>query len=162
MGTDEHGDTVTSCVVTAGESSASKAPRLTPAQRMARDSLVAACEQSGELSEAGTLRGVHVEDWRELFYSGATADTQDGKKRAFQRARGDLCGAGLAAVETDFYRPTDPALHFRIVQAIRKRAPGQNGTTPGHVPPCPGTQRDNTLEGCPGVPVVPAGEGEEA
>jgi len=128
---------------------------------MARDSLLTACEQAGELNEAGTLRGVHVEGWREVFYARSTADTQDTKKRAFHRARGDLCAAGLAAVEADFYRPTDPALHLRIVQAIGKRAPGQNGTTPGLVPPCPGTQRDNTLEGCPGVPVVPAVDDEE-
>lgn len=138
LGTDEHGDPVTSCVVTAGERRASRAPRLTPAQRMALQSLVTAAEASGELTEAGEVRGVHVEDWRDAFYAGATADTQDGKKRAFQRARGDLCGAGLATVEADFYRPTDPALRLRIVQAIRKRAAGQNGTRPGHVPPCPG------------------------
>jgi hypothetical protein len=148
LGTDEHGDAITSCVVTTGERSAGRAPRLTPAQRMARDTLATACEKSGELNEAGTLRGVHVEDWRVAFYSAATADTQDAEKRAFHRARGDLCGAGLATVEADFYRPTDPALHLRIVQAIRKWPPGQagqDGTTTGHVPACPGTQRDNTL-----------------
>ena len=78
LGTDEHGDAITSCVVTTGERSAGRAPRLTPAQRMARDTLATACEKSGELNEAGTLRGVHVEDWREVFYSTATADTQDG------------------------------------------------------------------------------------
>lgn len=164
LGTDEHGDTITSCVVTPGESSASRAPRLTPAQRMARDSLLTACEQSGELSESGELRGVHVEDWREVFYARSTADTQDTKKRAFLRARSDLCGAGMATVEADFYRPTDPALHLRIVQAIGKRPPdrpGQDGTTTGHVPDCPGTQRDNTLKGCPVVPAVPVGEDED-
>ncbi|MCB2019151.1 MAG: AAA family ATPase, partial [Hydrogenophaga sp.] len=127
LGTDEHGDTITSCVVTPGEGCAGRTPRLTPAQRMAQDSLLTACERSGELAQAGELRGVHVEDWREVFYTGATADTQDGKKRAFQRARNDLCGAGLATVEADFYRPTDPALQLRIVGAIRRRAPGQNG-----------------------------------
>ena len=162
LGTDEHGDTITSCVVTAGESSASKAPRLTPAQRMARDSLLTACEQSGELNEAGTLRGVHVEDWREVFYSASTADNPHTKKVAFQRARGALCGAELAAVEDDFYRPTDPALHFRIVQARRKRAPAQNGTETAHVPECAGTKRHNTLEGCAAVPSVPPVEEEEA
>ena len=142
LGTDEHGDTITFCVVTTGESSVSRTPGLTPAQRMARDTLATACEKSGELNEAGTLREVHVEDRREVFYSAATADTQDGKKRAFQRARGDLCGAGLATVEADFYRPTDPALHLHIVQAIGNRQTRQHGTTTRHVPACPGTQRD--------------------
>jgi hypothetical protein len=161
LGTDEHGDTITSCVVTAGESSASKAPRLTPAQRMARDSLLTACEQSGELNEVGTLRGVHVEDWREVFYSSSTADNPHTKKVAFQRARGALCGADLAVVEDDFYRPTDPALHLRIVQAIRKRAPAQNDTETAHVPECAGTKRHTTLEGCAAVPSVPPVEEEE-
>jgi putative DNA primase/helicase len=152
LGTDEHGDTITSCVVTAGESSASRAPRLTPAQRMALQSLVNAAEECGELTKAGSLRGVHVEDWREVFYSSSTADNPHTKKVAFQRARGALCGAGLAAVEADFYRPTDPALHFRIVQAIGKRAPAQNGTETAHVPGCAGTKRHNTLQGCAAVP----------
>jgi putative DNA primase/helicase len=39
--------------------------------------------------------------------------------------------------------------------------PGQDGTTTGHVPDCPGTQRDNTLKGCPVVPAVPVGEDED-
>ncbi len=153
LGTNEHGDAITSCVVTASESSASRAPRLTPAQCMARDSLVTACEQSGELTAVGTLRGVHVEDWRELFYARSTADTQDTKKRAFHRARADLCGFGQAAVEADFYRPTDPALHFSIVQTIGKRENGTKRDSPGTVPGRNGT---TPFRG------VPAAGGEEA
>ena len=162
LGTDEHGDTITSCVVTAGERSADRVPRLTPAQRMARDSLVKACEQSGELNEAGNLRGVHVEDWREAFYSSSTADNPHTKKVAFQRARSGLCSDGLATVEADFYRPTDPALHLRIVQTIQKRAPAQDGTQAAHVPDGAGTKRHTTLEGCAAVPSVPPAEEERA
>ncbi len=126
LGTDEHADTITSCVVTAGEVSASRTPRLTPAQRMARDSLVAACEQSGELDDAGNPGGVHVDDWREVFYAASTVDNVPAKKVAFQRARSVLCSENLATVEADFYRPTDPALHFLIMRAISNQPAERN------------------------------------
>lgn len=149
LGTDEHGDAYTSCVVTAGEGSAGHTPRLTPAQRMARDSLVKACEQAGDLNEAGALRGVHVEDWRVAFYATSTADSAHAKKVAFQRARGVLCGAGLAIVEQDFYRPTDPALHFQIVRAISNHQAAQDGTQTAHVPGCAGTNGTQPYRGVP-------------
>lgn len=149
LGADEHGDAYTSCAVVASEGSADRAPRLTPAQRMARDSLVKACERAGDLNEAGALRGVHVEDWRTHFYATSTADTPHAKKVAFQRARSVLCGAGLAIVEQDHYRPADPALHFQIVRAISNHQAAQDGTQTAHVPGCAGTNGTHPYRGVP-------------
>jgi len=121
LGEDEAGDTVTSCVVTAVTGGAVRAPRLTPTQRASVDSLAAATGQHGELNEDGTLRGVHVESWREVFYSTSTADTPEAKRQAFKRARDVLRNSGLALVLDDFYRPTDAAVSFCAVREIRQR-----------------------------------------
>lgn len=161
LGTDEHGDAITSCVVTVGDVGASRAPRLTPAQRTALQSLVTAAEASAELTAEGSLRGVHVEDWREVFYSSSTADNPHSKKVAFQRARIALCGAGLAVAEDDFYRPTDPALHFAIVQAIGKRAPAQAAHKRHMCRTVPARHGTPPYRGVPTVPSVPTDEEDE-
>jgi len=121
LGEDEDGDPITSCVVTPGTGGAVRAPRLTPTQRASVDSLAAAVGLHGELNEDDTLRGVHVESWREVFYSTSTADTPAAKRQAFKRARDWLRDSGRATVLDDFYQPTDAALSFHAVREIRQR-----------------------------------------
>lgn len=94
LGTDADGDTVSSCIVRRVEGEQREISRLSSSMRYALDSLKKAL--AGEES-------VHVEKWREGFYSGHTADNIRSKKTAFKRARANLKDAGLADVTNDEY-----------------------------------------------------------
>lgn len=94
LGTDADGDVVSSCIVRRVEGEQREISRLSSSMRYALDSLKKAL--AGEES-------VHVEKWREGFYSGHTADNIRSKKTAFKRARANLKDAGLADVTNDEY-----------------------------------------------------------
>lgn len=94
LGTDADGDMVSSCIVRRVEGEQREISRLSSSMRYALDSLKKAL--AGEES-------VHVEKWREGFYSGHTADNIRSKKTAFKRARANLRDAGLADVTNDEY-----------------------------------------------------------
>lgn len=97
VGKDAYGDDVTSCSVFASEEPAGQEVKpLTPAQRYGLESLEAALQAEGKAS-------VHVEVWRDHFYEKSTADSQEGKKKAFQRVRTDLKEIGKIFVTDDFY-----------------------------------------------------------
>jgi len=49
---------------------------------------------------------IHAEEWREAFYKVSTADSDEGKRKAFSRARADLQKAGILFVENDYCRLT--------------------------------------------------------
>lgn len=106
---DNFGDLVQTVVaVPVGEGSAGpRAARETPAQHKALDTLMLACRKHLTRDVNGLMRGVHVEDWRAVFYSQSTADTADAKRMAYHRARNNLHAAGLVSVCDDFYLPTD-------------------------------------------------------
>ena len=135
LGTDAEGEPVTSCVVEPVAAAATRARPLTPAQLLALVTLTDAASEAGELTEAGELRGVHVEAWREAFHRRSTADTPEAKKKAFQRGRTDLQAGGLVTVEFDYYCPTDPAQRATIVAVLEQRDRGTcrdiGGTCPG-------------------------------
>ena len=135
LGTDAEGEPVTSCVVEPVAAAATRARPLTPAQLLALVTLTDAASEAGELTEAGELRGVHVEAWREAFHRRSTADTPEAKKKAFQRGRTDLQAGGLVTVEFDYYCPTDPAQRATIVAVLEQRDSGTcrdiGGTHPG-------------------------------
>lgn len=139
LGADDDGDTMTSCAIAPDE----LAPRyklMTEAQRQGIAAYCLACEAgNGMLDAAGNFIGLHLEAWRDSFYRISTADTQDAKKKAFQRIRKDLAADGLATVANDIYRVTEPATSIREVQfahAARYRDTGQRrdiaGTSPDH------------------------------
>lgn len=94
LGTDADGDMVSSCIVRRVEGEQREISRLSSSMRYALDSLKKAL--AGKES-------VHVEKWREGFYSGHTADNIRSKKTAFKRARANLKDAGLADVTNDEY-----------------------------------------------------------
>ena len=97
VGKDAYGDDVTSCSVFASEEPAGQEVKpLTPAQRYGLESLEAALQAEGKAS-------VHVDVWRDHFYEKSTADSQEGKKKAFQRVRTDLKEIGKIFVTDDFY-----------------------------------------------------------
>jgi hypothetical protein len=49
---------------------------------------------------------IHAEEWREAFYRVSTADSDEGKRKAFSRARADLQKAGILFVENDYCQLT--------------------------------------------------------
>lgn len=138
LGTDDDGDTLTSCAIAPDE----LAPRhklMTEAQRQGIAAYCIACEAGEGLLDAGNFIGLHLEAWRESFYRISTADTQDAKKKAFQRIRKDLAADGLVTVADDVYRVTEPGTSIRegqFAMAARYRDTGQgrdiDGTSPDH------------------------------
>jgi len=70
-----------------------KEKTLTPARRLE------AAEKHG-VREDGAFRGVHLEDWRKVFYQKHTGDNVGSKKKAFQRARENT---DLFTVNDDLY-----------------------------------------------------------
>ena len=78
-----------------------KAPRLSLNQQLALDTLISGTKRS---VPQGSL---HLEDWRSLFYAGHTGDSEDTKKKAFQRARESLANKGLIEVNNNFYSTRD-------------------------------------------------------
>lgn len=95
IGRSPDGDPVTSCVVEP-VARQEKEKALTPTLKYALDSLIKAC---------GDQTGVHLEGWRDIFYSGHAGDTHEAKRQAFVRARKDLISKELASVKDDFYTP---------------------------------------------------------
>ncbi|ABS66337.1 AAA ATPase [Xanthobacter versatilis] len=75
LGTDEDGDDITSCVVTPSDASTGETkglPKLSNAERIARDALVEAIDEQGEqISGArapASVRAVRLDQWREYAY----------------------------------------------------------------------------------------------
>jgi hypothetical protein len=95
LGEDEDGEEITSCVIEPGEASTT-GRKLSPGLARALDSLISAIA-------AGDGEDIALEDWRRIFYASATADSTEGKRSAFNRARQGLVSAGLAVVENDCY-----------------------------------------------------------
>lgn len=145
LGTDDDGDTMTSCAIAADD----LAPRhkmMTEAQRQGIAAYCLACEAGeGLLDPAGNFTGLHLEAWRDSFYRISTADNQDAKKKAFQRIRKDLAAGGMVTVADDVYRVIEPGTSIREGQfskAVKHRDTGHyrdiTGTSPDHIPGQPG------------------------
>ena len=81
---------------------AAREVKLTPTQEVAMKAYGAAAITHGVRSSGDSV-GVGLEHWREAFYSAHTGDTQDAKRKAFQRVRTSLDAAGVVTVEDDVY-----------------------------------------------------------
>lgn len=104
--------------------------KLTPAQRTAQETYVTAAAQNGIWDDGG-FRGIHVDDWRDAFYSKHTGDTPDAKRKAFQRVRRDLVDGGYMTATDDVYLIKDSGLQMAIMMQRDKRdTAGQNGKCP--------------------------------
>ena len=75
--------------------------RLSPNQKLALDTLLSGTKSSVPQS------WLHVEAWRSLFYARHTGDSEDSKKKAFQRAWASLVTKGLIDVNNNFYSLRD-------------------------------------------------------
>ncbi len=157
IGYDEDGDAVTSCVVEPTEEAPKRGPKLNEAQKLALDTYKTAAATNG-VWDGGAFLGLHVDDWRPAFYAKHTGDTPDAKKKAFQRARGDLVKLKKMTVQDDVYLPSDSTLIDAVLEwASRIGTSGTGGTKAGHVPARPGTDGTQPYRG---VPLVPPGPTE--
>ena len=75
--------------------------RLSPNQKLALDTLISGTK--GSVSQ----RSMHLDAWRSLFYTGHTGDSEDTKKKAFQRTRESLVHKGFVEVTDDIYSVRD-------------------------------------------------------
>lgn len=100
LGIDADGDSITSCVIKVDTSTHVKKP-LTPSMKLGMDTFHAAATNGTD--SANHQLQAHVDNWRHAFYQATTADTLDGKKRAFQRVRAQLVEQGQLVVNQDIY-----------------------------------------------------------
>lgn len=110
IGTDEDGETETSCVVAFDSSMPTVAERpLTANQKLGIASFNEAARTLGGLDEHDNFIGLHLSNWRPVFYRMSPADSDTAKKKAFERARKDLIDLGRLTVEDNIYRVTGNA-----------------------------------------------------
>jgi len=107
--------------------------KLTPAQRLGRDTYATAAAAHGVWDD-GAFRGLHVENWRDTFYVKHTGDNPDAKRKAFQRVRSDMVSAGEMIVTDDVYLIRDTAIQSAIWMQRDKR------DMAGHSEKCPGAE----------------------
>ncbi len=84
--------------------SKSKGKPLTPSLHFALKTYDDAARSNGFLDERNKFAGLHLDDWRPVFYSQSTADNTDTKRKAFDRARKTLCEHVMMSVKDDVYR----------------------------------------------------------
>lgn len=123
LGLDEDGDPVTTCVT---EPSQRERPKGSAVAEILKPGCAAAkCFQTYLLAlhEAKT-EGVHVEDWRPVYYAKCTADSKRGK---FNRERGELVKLGVLVVDNDVYTIA-PEFRQRM-QADEADASGKGSVT---------------------------------
>ena len=146
------GKQITSLALERTDERATRGKELSAGLKRALDSYHAAAGENPELDAEGRFLGVHVESWRPFFYETATADTQDGKKKAFSRAIKSLVEGGHLSVRNDIYAPVggeDASSVNRYAQRMNHSSyigKRDNGTKAGHVPICPDADdgRDGT------------------
>jgi RecA-family ATPase len=112
LGTDEDGDPVTTLTVEELDAAPTReAEALTGNEKAALRTLEQAMKASGQMAAIGDdgaeRQVVHVEHWRAWFYRECKpGDSQDAKKKAFQRVRDGLLSKGLIVARDDFiWRP---------------------------------------------------------
>lgn len=102
LGVTRDGKPFGSAVLVAGDAPIRQRQRMPQGLRAALASFLKAKRDGGHADDLS--RGVHVEDWRPVFYETNTADTPGAKKMAFQRARKALVESGDLTVIADVYR----------------------------------------------------------
>lgn len=119
VGTDTDGDIVTSCAAEPCKPEKAKGSAVaevikpnSEADRGLKAFLLA-------LHDAKT-DGIHIEDWRKVYYAKSTADSPNTKRNGFTRARNALVGMGVLSVDNDIYALT-PDFRRRL-QADTKTA----------------------------------------
>ena len=115
LGIDSDGDLISSCaVVYEPDQINHKTKPLSSSQKSGISTyLIAAEEGDGILDEASHFLGIHLEAWRKYFYMTSMAETQDAKRKAFERTRKALQEDGYLTVTDDIYRVTIDTVTIR-------------------------------------------------
>lgn len=98
---------------------------LTKSQTYALESFHEALKREGGNS-------INVEAWRPYFYAGHFAETDDAKKKAFQRARKELLEIEKISVFNDSYRWTSGTTQGQCPELSRTQSPQSTGTSGTH------------------------------
>ena len=103
VGESEDGAPITSACILPADKPAIAPKGLTPRLRRAMDTYNAAAVERGRLDGDGRFIGLHVDDWRDTFYSASTAETPEAKKKDFQRVRNELVERCELRVQDNVY-----------------------------------------------------------
>lgn len=103
LGTDRKGKPFGSAVLVPCDAPAKGAAKLTGNKKLGLETFHMAARDSGIRDEGG-FRGVHNDDWREMFKRKHTGDNDNSKWRAFDRAKKDLVSGGYLTVNNDLYQ----------------------------------------------------------
>ncbi len=109
LGTDEDLEDITSCVVVPSPDSPRRRQKLSPSQQLGLTTLQKAIADNPRTSPEG-MPAAHLDDWRPIYYQQSIADNTEAKRRAFNRARSDLVGAGLLRAVDDVYSFIEPVV----------------------------------------------------
>jgi hypothetical protein len=102
LGIDEDGDPITSCVIKQdGNTGQPRRKPISGGLKQGMDAFHLAVQKTKQAQDFHW--GAHVDDWRAEFNTISTADTPDGKKKAFQRCRSQLVEMGYLTVQDDVY-----------------------------------------------------------
>ncbi|MFC0219037.1 AAA family ATPase [Pseudochelatococcus lubricantis] len=140
IGEDEDDEAITSCIAVPDNSLPTIQIKPLPrSQQRGMDAFWQAAKDHGQRDMSGKLIGVHTDHWREAFYRTMPADSQDARKKAFQRVRNDLANARRISVEGELNKVcetfTNPAAVGNETTAEGLFSGGGTyGTKPGHVP----------------------------
>ena len=94
---------------------------LSPSQRLAQTTYATAAATHG-IWDDGAFRGVHVDKWRDAFYSRRSGDNTDAKQKAFQRVRKSMTVNGLMTEKDEVYLTLDA----NLLKSIEQQADGQD------------------------------------
>lgn len=149
---DDPDETVTSCVFAldgAAEqkesASMEKKRKLSGPQEIAIRALHDAIVESGQHDPKGTL-GAHLAAWRKIAYSRGISggDTQDAKKKAFERARADLMKRNEVVCLDDIYHFVDVGKQASASLLFNKKNPYSNFNDNNETIGTSGTDRDKS------------------
>ena len=107
LGKDENGVSINSAVLEYRDEEVKESARLTDGERLA---FIAFNKAATELKKSPldlNTSVLHLDQWREAYYSIATQDNAETKRKAFARARKTLQTKGRVKVEDDFYTLLD-------------------------------------------------------
>lgn len=118
---DEDGDQVTTVVLRAREEETDMEPKkkLPESLNFAMNTYREAAYKKGRLTSKG-FSGVHLEEWREVYYERSPQDNSTAKRQAFLRGRDGLVKKGILIASNDFYRPTDEIEVSTIVLYLKE------------------------------------------
>ena len=114
------GKEITSLALEPTDERPARMKELSKGLKYALDTYHEAAKEKPELDAEGKFIGVHVESWRPYFYEKATADSQNGKRSAFNRAIKDLVTGGHLTVKNDVYTPVGEADTLLVNEYAKK------------------------------------------